>query len=254
MLLLLGGSLLVCGGNAARHSPRIVTHRTPRQASVPAASQTTNIASNSARADVPLQDLSGAVPARDAAKLPRTVDQFRALKGEIESRRPAAEQAKRRSDLLNTQADDLRRRLDDSTARVQALEDEKGRIDFELARLVPEERDMSATFVKDREQTVRLLAVLERLQSDMPPVIAVRSDDALSAARGAMVLGDAVPRIYQAAAALSLQLRTLREKRWELIARQRDSVRVAKQLGDARSELDQLLAIKSQEAEAASAQ
>jgi septal ring factor EnvC (AmiA/AmiB activator) len=76
----------------------------------------------------------------------------------------------------------------------------------------------------------------------------------LSAARGAMVLGDAVPRIYQAAAALSLQLRALREKRAELITRQRDSVRVARQLSDARSELDQLLAIKSQEAEAATAQ
>jgi len=40
------------------------------------------------------------VPARDAAKLPSTVDQFRALKGEIESKRPAAQEAKRRSDLL----------------------------------------------------------------------------------------------------------------------------------------------------------
>jgi murein hydrolase activator len=254
LLLLLGGSLLVCGGNAARHDPRAVARRAQHQVSVPAASQTTNVASNTPRVDAPLQDLSGAVPARDAAKLPSTVDQFRALKGEIESKRPAAQEAKRRSDLLTTQADDLRRRLDDSTARVQALEDEKGRIDSELARLVPEERDMSVTFVKDREQTVRLLAVLERLQSDMPPVIAVRSDDALSAARGAMVLGDAVPRIYQAAAALSLQLRALREKRAELITRQRDSVRVARQLSDARSELDQLLAIKSQEAEAATAQ
>jgi murein hydrolase activator len=255
LLVLLGCSLLVCGGNAvARHDKHAATHHPQRQAATAPAHETISVANNSPLADLPAQDLSGAVPARDAAKLPSTADQFRAIKGEIEARRPAAEQAKRRSDLLNAQAEDLRRRLDASTARVQALEGEKGRTDAELARLVPEERDMSAAFAKDRDQTVRLLAVLERLQSDMPPVIAVRSDDALSAARGAMVLGDAVPRIYQAAAALSLQLRALREKRVELIARQRESVRVAAQLSDARSELDQLLAIKSQEADAASAQ
>ncbi len=211
-------------------------------------------AGGQAHDNLAVQDLSGAVPARDAARLPSTADQFRALKGEIAARRPAAEDAKRRSDLLNAQAVDLRRRLDDSTARVQALEAEKGHIDGELARLVPEEREMSATFAKDRAQIVRLLAVLERLQSDMPPVIAVRSDDALSAARGAMVLGDAVPRIYQAASALSQQLRALREKRVELLVRQREGVRVTAQLGDARSQLDQLLAIKSQEADVASAQ
>jgi septal ring factor EnvC (AmiA/AmiB activator) len=106
---------------------------------------------------------------------------------------------------------------------------------------------------QDRTETVRLLAVLERLQSDMPPVIAVRSDDALAAARGAMVLGSSVPRIYQAAALLSRQLSALRAKRAELIARQRESIKVSVQLNDARAELDQLLAIKSQEADEASA-
>ena len=72
---------------------------------------------------------------------------------------------------------------------MQALEDEKGQIDAELARLVPEEQAMAATFVRDRAEVASLLAVLERLQSDMPPVIALKADDALSAARGAMVLG-----------------------------------------------------------------
>jgi septal ring factor EnvC (AmiA/AmiB activator) len=254
-VLVLGGSLVVCGGNTAvRHGVRTVVHHPSPQVPNPAASSTAGAGNSSAHANLAVQDLTGAVPASDAAKLPSTADQFRALKGEIDAKLPAAEQAKKRSDLLNAEAEDLRRRLGDSTARVQALEDEKGHIDAVLARLIPEEREMSATFAKDREQIVRLLAVLERLQSDMPPVIAIRSDDALSAARGAMVLGDAVPRIYQAASALSRQLRALRAERAELIARQRDGARVTAQLGDARLELDQLLAIKSQEADEASAQ
>ena len=205
----------------------------------------------------PLEDiepLTGAVPARDAKKLPSTADQYRALKQQIDKNRPAVENAKRKSDLLNREAADLRKRLIDTTARVQALEDEKGRIDAELARLVPEEQAMAQDFANDRAEVAHLLAVLERLQSDMPPVLAIRSDDALSAARGAMVLGGTLPRIYQAAAALSERLKALRRKQAELTQRRRDGIRVSAQLANARSELDQLLAIKAQEADQASAQ
>jgi septal ring factor EnvC (AmiA/AmiB activator) len=202
----------------------------------------------------PMPDLSHAVPAHDATKLPSTADQYKALRQEIDKNKPAAESAKRKSDQLNGEAADLRKRLIDTTARVQALEDEKGQIDAELARLVPEEQAMAATFVRDRAEVASLLAVLERLQSDVPPVIALKADDALSAARGAMVLGGTLPRIYQAAAELSERLKTLRAKQVELIQRRIESARVGTQLASARIELDQLLAIKSQEANEASAQ
>jgi murein hydrolase activator len=202
----------------------------------------------------PIKDLSNAVPLRDAVKLPNTAARYSALKREIESNQPAVTDARRKSKLLNAQADDLRSRLDETTGRVQALEEEKGRIDAQLARLIPQEREMSARFTKDRVAVARLLAVLERLQSDMPPVIALRADDALSAARGAMVLGNSLPRIYQAAAELATRLSALRSKRVELTARRQEGVRVGAQLSGARIELDQLLAIKAQEADEATAQ
>ena len=202
----------------------------------------------------PLPDLTGAVPLRDVKKLPSTTDQYKTLRQEIDRNTPAAESAKRKSDQLNGEAADLRKRLVDTTAHVQALEDEKGRIDAELARLGPEEQTMAATFVRDRAEVANLLAVLERLQSDMPPVIALKADDALSAARGAMVLGGTLPRIYQAAAELSQRLKALRAKQVELSQRRLESARVGLQLASARTELDQLLAIKSQEAQEASAQ
>lgn len=194
------------------------------------------------------------MPARNVSKLPSTAEQYRALQQEIEKNRPAVENAKRKSDLLNSEAADLRRRLTDTTERVQALEDDKGRIDAELARLVPQEQAMAADFARDRVAVARLLAVLERLQSDMPPVIALRADDALSAARASMVLGDSLPRIYQAAAALAARLEALRHERAVLTARRREGLRVGVQLTAARSELDQLLAIKAQEADEATAQ
>ena len=201
----------------------------------------------------PIPDMSHAVPARDATKLPSTSDQYKALRQEIDKNTPAAQTAKHKSDLLNGEAADLRKRLLDTTARVQVLEDQKGRIDAELALLVPEEKTMAETFVRDRAEVASLLAVLERLQSDMPPVIALKADDALSAARGAMVLGGTLPRIYQAAAELSQRLKALRAKQVELTQRRTDGARVGAQLASARIELDQLLAIKSQEAQEASA-
>ena len=202
----------------------------------------------------PVKDLTGAVPARDATRLPSTADQYKALRQEIDNNRPAAESARRKSELLNNEAADLRKRLLETTEHVQNLEDEKGRIDAELARLVPEEREMAKTFADDRVQVASLLAVLERLQSDMPPVIAMKADDALSAARGAMVLGGTLPRIYQAAAALSERLKALRQKQAELKQRRTESARVSTQLANARVELDQLLAMKAQEADQAFAQ
>lgn len=186
--------------------------------------------------------------------LPSTASQYRALESEIDKNRPAVESARRRSALLNAEAADLRRRLTDTAARVQALEEEKGRIDAELARLVPEERRMAEAFANDRAQVGRLLAVLERLQSDMPPVIALRADDALGAARGAMVLGASLPRIYRAAAELSQRLQALRRERAQLYIRRQQGARNAVALREARVELDQLLAIKAQEADEAAAQ
>ena len=244
------GCILLCG-----HAP--AHHRHPLRHPVstpPIAAKTASVSAAPPRPDDTIADMSRAVPLKNAARLPSASDQIRALKNQIEAGRPAAESAKRKSDLLNAQAAELKRRLEETTARVQALESKKGQVDAELAHLVPEEKAMSAQFVQDRTRIVRLLAVLERLQSDLPPVIAIRADDALSAARGAMVLGESVPRIYQEAAALSRQLHALQQKRKELTARQLESTRVSAQLGDARAELDQLLAIKSQEADVASAQ
>ena len=43
----------------------------------------------------PLPDVTGAVPLRDAKKLPSTTDQYKALRQEIDKNKPAAESAKR---------------------------------------------------------------------------------------------------------------------------------------------------------------
>lgn len=200
---------------------------------------------------VPQEDLSGAIPAQKAGQLPSTTQQFQALKAEIDKTRPAVQDAKRKSDALKAEAEDVRRRLIATAARIQDLEDEKARLDADIAQLSADERSLSANFIADRARVTGLLAVLERLQVDPMPVIAMRPADALGTAHGAMLLGAALPRLYGAAADLSRQLAALKHTRAELLARRTDGLRNANELGRARVELDQLLARKAQDADAA---
>lgn len=198
--------------------------------------------------------MSGAIPAAAVNGMPNTTDQYRALKTEMAKSKPAVESAKLRSDALSAAAAQLRQRLVDTATRVEALEEEKGNLDSEITDLAAQEISLSADFSRDRVRVARLLAVLERLQHDMPPVLAFKPDDALGAARGAMLLGASLPRIYGAAAALGTQLETLRATRVQLIARRAESTHNAVQLAAARVRLDQLLAMKDKEADEASSQ
>jgi septal ring factor EnvC (AmiA/AmiB activator) len=235
--ILIAGIPVPAGATLVKH-----VHRVSHRAAAPASSA------------APESDLSGAMPAAAANGMPSTTDQYRALKNEMAKSKPAVESAKLKSDMLIAQAAQLRRKLADTATRVEALEEEKGSLDSEIAHLATREVSLSVDFSRGRVQVAHLLAVLERLQHDMPPILALKPDDALGAARGAMLLGASLPRIYGAAAELGTQLETLRATRVQLIARRAEGTRNAVQLGAARIELDQLLAMKDKEADEASSQ
>jgi len=200
----------------------------------------------------PLQDLSHAIPAKDAIKLPSTNEQFNKLKTQIVHDRPAVIDAKKKSDTLKAEAQALERKLIATAARVVDLETEKVQLDSDIAHLESEDARLSASFARDRVSVERLLAILERMQHDMPPAIVLRPDDALGAARSAMLIGASAPHVYQAAAALSKRIVQLQKTRSALIARRVQGVKNATNLRAARVELDQLLATKQLEADAAS--
>ena len=201
----------------------------------------------------PLPDLSHALPAPAVGDLPSTADQFRHLKGDLARSKPIVDSAKAHSDALRAQAKALRQKLIATALRVQTLETQKIRLDAEIARLTAEDKRLSAGFERDRIAVARLLAVIERLQHDTPPAIALKPDDALGAARGAMLVGASLPDVYGKAAVLARRIEQLQQTRNALIARRTDGVRNAEQLRQARVELDQLLAIKNMEAENADA-
>ena len=87
-----------------------------------------------------------------------------------------------------------------------------------IAQLAGAERRAGATASPTTAIAVtRLLAILERLQHDMPPALAVRPDDALAAARGSMLVGASLPPVYAQAAALARRIEALSDTRAALV-------------------------------------
>jgi len=161
------------------------------------------------------------------------------------------DEARRRSDALKAEALSLRHRLIETAARIQALEAQKIGLDRGLAELAWEVGSLGKSFASQREKVVQLLVVLERMQHEVPPVMVIRAEDALAAAHSSMLLGAILPRVYSEAADLSRRLNMLGLARADLKAKRAEAARNSGALVSARSELDQLLAMKSKQAEEA---
>jgi septal ring factor EnvC (AmiA/AmiB activator) len=149
---------------------------------------------------------------------------------------------------LAAEAAALRQKLIATAARIETLERSQIADAAEIDRLSKENARLSTGFANDRVAVTKLLAILERLQHDMPPALAMRPGDALGAARGAMLIGAGLPPVYAQAKRLSLRIEALKRTRAALERRQGEAKVTAASLGAARAELDTLLAQKEQEA------
>jgi septal ring factor EnvC (AmiA/AmiB activator) len=85
----------------------------------------------------------------------------------------------------------------------------------------------------------------------MPPALAMRPDDALGAARGAMLVGASLPPVYAQAARLSRRIEALKHTRLALEQQRASDSETTARLNVARTELDELLGQKEKEAETA---
>jgi len=199
----------------------------------------------------PAIDLSHALPGKALAGLPSSAEQLQTLSRELQNGRPRLADAKEKSDTLGREAAALRRKLIETAQRIESLEREQIDDEARIEKLADEDRRLSAGFADDRVAVTKLIAVLERLQHDMPPALAMRPDDALGAARGAMLIGASLPPVYAQAASLARRIETLKQTRDALEARRRDAADTSARLAVARADLDQLVTEKEREAASA---
>jgi septal ring factor EnvC (AmiA/AmiB activator) len=193
-------------------------------------------------------DLSHALPSQSLKGLPSSQQQLGVLKAELAKTRPVVADAKARAAALAAQAAALRKKLIDTAARIQALEREQALLAVQIAQLQAQDTALAAGFAQDRISVTRLLAILERLQHDTPPALVVRPDDALAAARGAMLVGASLPPVYDRAASLARRIETLKATRAALNSRRLDAAKNAASLALAHSDLVALSAEKDREA------
>ncbi len=199
----------------------------------------------------PATDLKGAVPAGSLSNLPSTAEQVRQLNAIIAKEKPLVADAQKQSEALSAQTKSLKQQLIDTAQRITALESDSIRFDADIVRLTAQDHELTASFNRDRVRVSRLLALLERLQHDSPPALALRPDDALGAVRGAMLVGATLPDVYQEAADLARRITAIKETRESLVTSRAEAERTAQELTVARAEMDQLLARKEVEAAAA---
>ena len=202
----------------------------------------------SKQASEPSIDLSQALPGKALAKLPSSDQQLKSLSSELKQGRPQLASAKEKSETLAAQAAALRQKLIVTAARIETLERRKVETDDRIVELAAENDRLSVGFANDRVAVTKLLAILERLQHDMPPALAMRPDDALGAARGAMLVGASLPPVYAQAARLSRRIEALKRTRLALEQQRVQASETATRLNVARAELDELLGQKEKEA------
>jgi septal ring factor EnvC (AmiA/AmiB activator) len=193
-------------------------------------------------------DLSQALPGKALARLPSSAQQLKSLSSELKQETPQLVSAKQKSEQLAAEAASLRQKLIATAAHIEVLERQQADADARIIQLTAEDSRLSAGFANDRIAVTRLLGVLERLQHDMPPALAMRPDDALAAARGSMLIGASLPPVYAQAASLSRRIDVLKRTRQALEQQQAQAADTAARLTIARRDLDDLLAQKEKEA------
>ncbi len=192
--------------------------------------------------------LCGAAPlATTTAPGGTLAERYEQARRTLEEQRSSENQTVAARERLEGEARDLRQRLVTNAAEVQQLEAALEATSAQVETLRVQEQAIEADLADDRERVVRLLAVLQRLDADRPPAIAMRPDDSLAAARGTMLLGAMLPPVYEQAAVLGRRLRSLAATRASLDAQSRAARTQGAELAQARVQLAGLLEQRSRE-------
>lgn len=114
-------------------------------------------------------------------------------------------------DLVSLSDDrrEINARLVETAARVQAGEEKMTAIEERLAGFEKQERTIRTSLAKEHGKISGLLAALQRMGRNPPPVIITRREDALRMVRSAMLIGIAFPGMRDEARILTAKLNDL---------------------------------------------
>ena len=179
----------------------------------------------------------------DPAQAEELIEVERALGGASSTKDAAELNAKAAARAVLRLQQELVLAADRAAALETAVSDNQAHIEgLEAARAVSE-----ALLATRREQLVESLAALQRLDLEPPPALLVKPQDALAAARGAMLLGTLVPELKEVADDLTAQIRSLEDLARTIIRQQEQLADDVAALTVEQRRIDELLVAKREE-------
>jgi len=134
----------------------------------------------------------------------------------LDSRRTELETTERRARDLETsltsiadEREELNKRLLETAALVQKSEAQMTAIEARLTELEGQEKKIRGSLAERNSQISKLLAALQRMGRNPPPVMITRREDALKMVRSAMLLATAFPELRTQALELAGKLDSL---------------------------------------------
>ena len=156
--------------------------------------------------------ISNAV-AQTPSQAPKTADEAKkkleSQKGELTAKEQRGRDLQKNMTSIVDERRELNERLLDTAALVQKSEAEMTAIEERLAVFAKDEQQLRASLAKENSKISGILAALQRMGRNPPPVIITQRDDALEMVRSAMLLGIAFPGLRQEAAELTSKLNKL---------------------------------------------
>lgn len=171
-------------------------------------------------------------------------DRLNALEAEIGSRVERQQALEAEARALAEEIAEIRRKLIETAARVQARERDVTDSETRLEGLAAAEAVLLARLETRRGELIDTLAALQRLDRNPPPALAVKPDDAVSAMRSALLLSTIVPELEAQAAEIRRRLAELDAVREDILQERITFDTASLELADERTELDELLAAK----------
>jgi len=110
------------------------------------------------------------------------------IKAEAEAQQKIEEELKAKRDKVNSEISALRKDLKSMSTKLTDLEAEHTGLENELAALEVEKQTIGTSITQNKATLTKLLAALQRVESNPPPALAARPDDAAAAARAGLLM------------------------------------------------------------------
>ncbi len=141
--------------------------------------------------------------------LQKARDKFTKLREKFDQANEKKNNVSRNLSSLEKDRRDLNKHLVETGARVKRIEAALSGVEKKLSQLSVREQSIRRSMTKRHEVIAALLAVMQRMGRQPPPVMATHRDDALKMVRSAMLLSAVIPKLSKELKATSSELETL---------------------------------------------